>query len=76
MIQGRFETTVIDAGSGARTELPGVASWVKFDNDQVLRGEFIADGHRITHWNLDGVQVATYSGGAMPLGANSSVVRR
>lgn len=72
VIQGRFETTVIDADSGATTELPGETAWVKFDNDQVLRGEIIADGYRITHWNLDGVQVATYADGAVPLGANSS----
>lgn len=73
VVAGRTATVVIDANTGARTELPGQSTYVKFDNDRVLRGAFNPDDNtnRITEWSLDGVQLAVYEGGGMPFGKNS-----
>lgn len=72
VVAGRWDTQVINADTGASRTLPGQATWVKLDNDRVLRGEIDASWNsQITEWTLRGVKVATYQGGVTPLGRNS-----
>lgn len=64
---------VVDADTGAKTELPGGRQPIVFDNDRVLHYERVRVGvYRIAEWDLNGVRVGAYASGREPLGKDVS----
>ncbi|MGW6441863.1 hypothetical protein [Lentzea sp. NPDC055074] len=72
VIQGIWETSLIDATTGTTRTIPGQPAHVRLDGDRVFLGEVGPDWKStITEWTLRGVKVATYPGGTVPFGRNS-----